>query len=782
RRYPRRLVNPDHLHQPMIHYPTRPTITGQPLRRIDFDSSWQPPLELQKRSSDKILHNLPLVDYEDTGLIGRDSEVKELAKRLIRRRRGDSILTVVGEGGIGKTALALEVAYNILDDPDSPYECILWVSLKTERLSGTEVQQITGAVRDLTHAANIIGQTFDLEFSGEIAELAEALEGIETLLIIDNLETVSGDDVIELYETLPDSVNYLFTSRIGIGQVERRVHINPLADKHASRLLRDFAGWRGLTDIAKWNKQTVDHAVAQLMNSPLRIRWYILAIESGQQPNLALSNQEELLDFCVRSVYDGMAPQSREILKTLSALNRSVTFDELAVLTELRVDALRSAIHDLQSGSLVASESDRENQLVSRFRLTESADQYLRRVSPPESAATKQILKREQDFRRSEERRRSDEEARFLSPNVVRIRNEHDKPAAHYLRLALLAYRKESLDRAMEHINRARELNPEFWEVYRVEAFTLSTHGHISNARGLYKEALQKCTDGQSRAIVSHFFSGHLAKKEHAPEEAIEYARESHEFFQHPETAQNLGNLLVWLRKFEQGQELILWALEQSKGKFRLITLTSLVDSWRRWADYLREDEHQPVRSAGHAYTGFSNGAREISAGTSDVRLANSVLESASTFIRAVTSTGVDASKLSRECLDILHLIQNHISIFEKTKSWSRISSHLGKLYHNKTTHPSVASLCSDLRDTISNPVSLERDPEDGLVGRISSWQKTYGFISHPKYPDGVFVPAAHIDGLTERGEDVNLSGRRIRFVTEPVDDGLPRAVWSILL
>src|SRR5690606_15241788 len=31
RRYPRRLVNPDHLHPSMIHYDHRPVITGQPL-------------------------------------------------------------------------------------------------------------------------------------------------------------------------------------------------------------------------------------------------------------------------------------------------------------------------------------------------------------------------------------------------------------------------------------------------------------------------------------------------------------------------------------------------------------------------------------------------------------------------------------------------------------------------------------------------------------------------------------------------------------------------------
>jgi LuxR family transcriptional regulator, glucitol operon activator len=46
------------------------------------------------------------------------------------------VLTVVGEGAIGKTALSVKCLYDLIDDAECPYEAVLWSSLKTEMLRG----------------------------------------------------------------------------------------------------------------------------------------------------------------------------------------------------------------------------------------------------------------------------------------------------------------------------------------------------------------------------------------------------------------------------------------------------------------------------------------------------------------------------------------------------------------------------------------------------------------------------------------------------------------------
>jgi hypothetical protein len=424
------------------------------LRRLTEDATWQPLIKAQDRNADRILHNLPLAEYDDTGLIGRAEASSDILKHVLRRR--ESIITIIGEGGIGKTALAVDVAYRLLDNLDSPYECILWVSLKTERLTAVGVVDIADAVRDLTGAANKLGRTFDADFSGGVAALSDALEGIPTLLIIDNLETVTGNEVSELYDTLPDSVSFLLTSRVGIGQLERRFVLEPLSGKDAAILFRNFAKARGVQRLATLTSKTVTEIVKRLRNSPLAIRWYILAVEAGQQPSPTLSNQSALLDFCVRSVYERMSSESQIVLTMLYALDRVASFDELAVLADMPVDRLRGSVQELLTGSMVLLEIGGEDSLASKVTLTESARHFLRTVKPPRADLVEETLGREREFRRSEERRRADEKSRRLAPNVVRIRNNNDIPAAHLLRTALTASRRESFAKSLEYIERAR--------------------------------------------------------------------------------------------------------------------------------------------------------------------------------------------------------------------------------------------------------------------------------------------------------------------------------------
>ena len=68
---------------------------------------------------DRCINNIPPADYDlDGGFVGRKPEIKDIKKRLYSDL--DRIITIMGAGGVGKTALALEVAKSIIDDPKNP--------------------------------------------------------------------------------------------------------------------------------------------------------------------------------------------------------------------------------------------------------------------------------------------------------------------------------------------------------------------------------------------------------------------------------------------------------------------------------------------------------------------------------------------------------------------------------------------------------------------------------------------------------------------------------------
>ncbi len=100
------------------------------LDRLQNDDAFLLSVEFspEHKSNERILHNLPFADFDDTGFIGRSEELQKIDRAL---RGAYPIITITGEGGLGKTALALKCCYDLIDSDDCPFEAVVWT---TERL------------------------------------------------------------------------------------------------------------------------------------------------------------------------------------------------------------------------------------------------------------------------------------------------------------------------------------------------------------------------------------------------------------------------------------------------------------------------------------------------------------------------------------------------------------------------------------------------------------------------------------------------------------------------
>jgi LuxR family glucitol operon transcriptional activator len=100
--------------------------------------------EFWKLDSTPIRHNLPLPDYDETGFLGRNQDRTAVRKHLLAAH---PIVTIVGEGGVGKSALAIQCLYDLLSlHENPPYEAIIWTSLKTKTLTASGVNEIIGSI------------------------------------------------------------------------------------------------------------------------------------------------------------------------------------------------------------------------------------------------------------------------------------------------------------------------------------------------------------------------------------------------------------------------------------------------------------------------------------------------------------------------------------------------------------------------------------------------------------------------------------------------------------
>jgi hypothetical protein len=263
-------------------------------------------------------HNLPLPDFDETGFLGRADE----CKRLLTALRGPwPVVTIVGEGGVGKTALALRVAYELLDDSSAGFDAIVWTSSKTTRLTVTGIQNIECAIEDsLGIFSDIQGILARESARDSVGEVVKYQNSFKILLILDNLETILDQRVRVFLSRLTGASKVLITSRVGLGEMEYRFVLTSLPVADAVDLLRATAKVRHIPSIAKVRSETLKAYCQRMKNKSAFIKWFVTAVQVGKQPEEILQNAAVFLDYCMPNVWGYLDASAKAVADALLAV------------------------------------------------------------------------------------------------------------------------------------------------------------------------------------------------------------------------------------------------------------------------------------------------------------------------------------------------------------------------------------------------------------------------------------------------------------------------------
>lgn len=534
---------------------------------------------LQADNWTPILNNLIQPDYSETSLIGRKEDENAILQKLTKQNT--QVVQIVGPAGTGKSALALKVLYKVLENDGMGFDCVLWCSLKTERLTLDGIEDISESISELFPLVSQLGAQFDGTFTGAISELGEVITtlGIKVLLCIDNLETTTGEEFGALVEALPADVKYLITSRHAV--TINPYYLQPLKLSASVHLLRKLGDVLGVSLIAEMTNEELETTAERFGDPTLFLKLLCLGLQSGRSvAELETNLRSNFLEFAVKSAIETLGNEAKLILATLQKYAKPISFSELSLTSNLTTDQLNAALRELYVKSIAMQTQIGESQIWSPQNLTK---EYLRSNTAFEPEILRQVDKGIRLLNDDSERTLRDQRSSPLSPMTPTAMD----PANPSLRAAVRAFTTErNWPMALKHISDARLQSPSYYEVDRFEAW-INRDEDQPKSKKLYLSALDAAPSDDAKSVVAYHFALSLLSWGNVYE-SLQYFEIALQVQKKYEVYLKYAVALTRDDQFEKALLPLGAAMDLSSTDVALRdVLTTKISNYRRWADQL---------------------------------------------------------------------------------------------------------------------------------------------------------------------------------------------------
>lgn len=517
-----------------------------------------------KRFKNQIKNNLPMVDYDDTGFIGRVNDKLELKRKILG---AFPVITLLGVGGIGKTSLALSTIYDLMEEEkDNPlfFESIIWITLKTKGMFNGDFKEIQTAITTLDDNIKVVGKNFaDSKFIN-IDGIIDYMKKNRTLLIIDNFETINNEYDKDFFDNIPIGSKVLITSRKGVGNYENISKLGELTEKEAFLYLKKLSNIYKVNSLLKHSEIDLKQYLKNLNYSPLAIKWFVINVGKGMSPEQIFNKKyDDYTNFCLSNIYEKLSSNAKLILKLIIKKRNRCNIAEIIYISEFKYVIATESIIELINSNFVIQNEDFS------YSIPEFAINY---------------LQSKEDFSIPEQDKLLEKNINKLAGNLENLNGdihltnefhplsifpitESDRIATLYVLKAINYSKKNEYDLMNEHLDLAKETSPKFSDIYKIAGF-LYSKVNINNSEKNYEIAIDFAI---SKIPVLYSYSGMLINNQRY-EEAEKQLRLALEF--------DADNDLIKLR---------LVGLYKKQNKF--IESQKLLSEMSIDSDYFTDDE-----------------------------------------------------------------------------------------------------------------------------------------------------------------------------------------------
>jgi tetratricopeptide (TPR) repeat protein len=287
--------------------------------------------------------------------IGREKEMEQVRQALASR---SYLVVIEGIGGIGKTALALEVAHELWEK--GLYEAVVWTTARDRAL-------------DLNDILDTFARTIDYPYIAQLPpeekapEAAKLMRSKKCILLVDNFETIKDEAVSGFLLNLPEPSKALITTRHHALGEARTIPLKGMEQGEALALMRAEGQRLGLESVQRAGDEILLRLYQATGGAPLAIKWAVGQIkQKGQSLDSVLDSlyraRGDLFEFMFNRSWEMLSEDARRILMVMPIFATSASKEAIEAASDVHTWDLDEGLGQLVEMSLVEVSGGLEEQ------------------------------------------------------------------------------------------------------------------------------------------------------------------------------------------------------------------------------------------------------------------------------------------------------------------------------------------------------------------------------------------------------------------------------------